>query len=228
MPLTELELPPADRRDPRLPGDVCAVLRAAERRIRRFQRRAHLPGFVPSDFAQVYAVLRGLAAADLAPGRLFCEWGSGFGVVTCLAALLDFDAFGIEIEAELVDAARRLADDFGLPAEFAHGSFLPPGRRPDGEFAWLSTDGADGHAELGLAAEDFSVIFAYPWPDEEGLTERLFARHAGAGAVLVTYHGGDDFRLRRKARCQAPRKRRGPRTERTTVSPPALGRRRID
>jgi hypothetical protein len=195
MPLTDLQVSVGDVR---VPGDVRLLLREADRRIRRFQRRAHVPGFVPSDFGRVYGVLRHLAVTDLAPGRLFCEWGSGFGVITCLAAMLDFDAFGIEIEEELVEAARRLADDFGLPAEFAHGSFLPADASADGEFAWLSTEGADGHAELGLGADDFGVIFAYPWPDEEGLTEHLFEQRAAAGAVLVTYHGGEDFRLRRK------------------------------
>ncbi len=197
LPLVELEVPAGDRH---IPGDVRAFLRDARRRIDRFQRDAHVPAFVPSDYDAVYAVLRALAAADLAPGRLFCEWGSGFGVVTCLASMLDFDAFGIEVEAELIDAARRLADDFGVPAEFAHGSFLPPGAAASGDFAWLDTDAPDAHAELGLGPEDFSLIFAYPWPDEEGLTERLFARYAAGGAVLVSYHGSEDFRLRRKRR----------------------------
>ena len=194
MPLIDLDVPPCEGRMPR---DVQKFLREAERRIRKFQRDAHLPAFVPSDFACVWNVLRAFAAANLAPGQLFCEWGSGFGVIACMAAMLDFDAFGIEVEGELVDAARRLADDFGLPVEFAHGSFLPNGTRADGEYAWLSTDAADAHEELGLDAEDFGVIFAYPWPDEEGLTERIFEQHAAAGAVLVTYHGGDEFQLRR-------------------------------
>jgi hypothetical protein len=197
MPLSDLDLTTST--EP-IPGEVRRFLREAERRIERFQRDAHLPGFVPSDFAQVYRVLHQLAAADVTPGRLFCEWGSGFGVVTCLAAMLDFDAVGIEVEGELVDAARRLAEDFDLPVQFAHGSFLPRGTRADGDYAWLNTDGADGHEELGLGAEDFSIIFTYPWPDEEGLTERLFECHASFGAVLITYHGGEDFRLRRKVR----------------------------
>jgi hypothetical protein len=195
MPLIDLDVPPSDLP---MPEDVRRFLREAGRRIDRFQRGAHVPGFVPSDFAEVYGTLQALAATVLAPGRLFCEWGSGFGVVACLAAMLDFDAVGIEVEGELVDAARRLADDFGLPVEFVHGSFLPAGTRTDGEYAWLSTAAADAHAELGLDTEDFSVIFAYPWPDEEGLTERLFEKHAGAGALLVTYHTGDACRLRRR------------------------------
>jgi hypothetical protein len=209
MPLIDLDVPSCEGRVPR---DVQKFLREAERRIRKFQRDAHLPAFVPSDFGCVWHVLRAFAAAELAPGRLFCEWGSGFGVIACLAAMLDFDAFGIEVEGELVDEARRLADDFGLAVEFGHGSFLPKGVRADGEYAWLSTDAADAHEELGLGAEDFGVIFAYPWPDEEGLTERIFEQHAAAGAVLVTYHGGADFQLRRLVadRRSARRARRSP------------------
>ena len=39
-----------------------------------------------------------------------------------LAAMLEFKVSGIEIERDLVDASRRLVDDFDLPVEFAHGS----------------------------------------------------------------------------------------------------------
>ena len=192
-----------------LPGDVRAFLREAERRIERFQRDHLIPGFVASDFPRAYNVLHALSDAAAAPGRLFCEWGSGFGVVACLAAMLDFDARGIEIDETLVDAARRLAGDFGLPVEFVRGSFIPQdseeclGPRP--EFAWLTVDtgGDDADGELGPA--DADVVFAYPWPDEEQLIEALFERHAGAGTVLVSYHGGEDFRVRRKVRRQRKR-----------------------
>ena len=66
-----------------------------------------------------------------------------------------------------------------------------------GGYSWLRTDEAQAN-ELGLDTSDFDVIFAYPWPDEEGATEKLFDRFARDGALLVTYHGGDDQRLRRK------------------------------
>jgi len=204
MPLVDLELPV--HRDP-VPADVRGFLREAGRRIRRFQRDVRVPGFVASDFAHVYRVLRALAETGMPPGQLFCEWGSGYGVVTCLAAMLDFDAIGIEVESKLVDAARQLADDFGVPATFIQGSYLPDRCDTDGEFAWLDTDAPDAHAELGLDADDFSVIFAYPWPDEERLTERLFARYGGVGAVLVSYHASDEMRLRRKRRGSFPHRR---------------------
>src|SRR5262245_28774858 len=124
MPLVDLNL--ATEATP-LPGDVRAFLREAERRVGRFQQERVIPGFVASDFGRAYHVLRALDEAAAAPGKLFCEWGSGFGVVTCLAAMLDFDACGIEIDETLVDAARQLAADFDLPVEFVCDSFLPAG-----------------------------------------------------------------------------------------------------
>ena len=201
MPLVDLD---HRSRTEKLPADVRSFLREAKRRIERFQLTGRVPGFVPSDFERAYAVLRDLAAADLAPGNLFCEWGSGFGVVACLAAMLDFDACGIEIEGELVEATRRLADDFGLPAEFIRGSFVPPGGEAHvhagGRYAWLTTEADQAYEELGLRPDDLDVIFAYPWPDEERVTSDLFERYAAVGAVLVTYHGGADFQLRQKTR----------------------------
>ena len=178
-------------------------MRQADRRIRRYHRRYRNSAFVPCNFSGAYGILQHLAAQAAAAGTLFCEWGSGFGVVTCLAALLEFDACGIEVDSTLVRASRRLAADFGLPVEFAHGSFIPAGdrllMRAAGSFAWLTTTEAPAHEELGLATEDFGIIFAYPWPDEERALAQLFERHAGAGALLVTHHGGEDFRLRRKS-----------------------------
>jgi hypothetical protein len=185
-----------------LPADVRCFLREADRRIERFQLTSRIPAFVASDFAGSYRVLKELARKWVTPGTLFCEWGSGFGVVACLAAMLDFDACGIEIEAELVDAAQQLADDFDLPVRFVQGSFIPRGCEAcvaaADDLSWLTLEAGGTHEELGLTPDDFAVIFAYPWPDEERITADLFACHAGAGALLVTYHGGDSFRVRRR------------------------------
>src|SRR5204863_9424486 len=114
-----------------------------------------------------------------------------------------FAARGLEVRGRLVRAARRLAADFDLPAEFARGSFIPSGARrgllAGGEFAWLTKGGRCGHEALGVGIEEFDVIYAYPWPDEERLVERLFESHAGPGALLMTYHGESGISLRRQA-----------------------------
>jgi hypothetical protein len=185
-----------------LPTDVRSFLREAGRRIEEFQHLHRLPAFVPSDFEASYCALKDLAGACAKPGQLFCEWGSGFGVVACLAAMLEFDACGIEIEGELVEAAQQLADDFGLPVTFIQGSFIPPGGETctagDDGYAWFTSEGDGAHDELGLAPADFAIIYAYPWPDEESAIADLFERYAGAGAVLVTYHSLGVIRVRRR------------------------------
>lgn len=206
MSLIELPRPTADGP---LPPEVRRLLRAADRRIEQFRFDPRLCGFVPSDYAGAYRMLQGLWDSGVARGERFCEWGSGFGVVACLAAAVGFESCGIEIEGDLVAEARRLADDFDLPVEFVQGSFVPRGAESRvcsaGEYSWLTTDGDYAYEELGLEPADLDVVFAYPWPDEEAITAQLFDRYAGPGAVLVTFHGGDDFRVRRKARRKASR-----------------------
>jgi hypothetical protein len=158
---------------------------------------------VSSDFALAYAALSHLEASALVPGDQFCEWGSGLGVVCCLAAITGFRAFGIEASGRLVREARRLAADFDLPAEFASGNYIPRGTG-DGllagrDFAWLTRNGRCGYEALGVALDEFDLIYAYPWPDEERLVEELFDGHARPGALLLTYHGERGLWLRRKA-----------------------------
>ena len=145
--------------------------------------------------------------AKLAPGNAFCEWGSGFGVVASLAAMLKFRAYGIEIERGLVDASNRLANDFGLSVKFVHGSFVPPEGRAIvdeahanniAEFFDPVMDADNAYRELGLDPDRLDLVFAYPWPDEKRVIENVFAHFAAEGALLLTYNRFDAVRLRRK------------------------------
>ncbi len=203
MPLVDIEI---SVNGSVLPDDVVAFLREADLRVSQFVSNSplRLTGFVPSDFVTVYHALRAISEANLAPGTSFCEWGSGFGVVASLAAMLGFKVCGIEIERGLVDASRRLADDFDLPVEFVHGSFVPSGAEAyaketyadnNAEYFWLVTDADDAYNELGLGPNDFDIVFAYPWPGEEYLFTSLFEKHAADKALLLTYDYFNSVRL---------------------------------
>jgi len=188
------------------PDPILRLLQDAETQIDGFVEGRldnPIPGFVPSDFVRVWCGLRTIQARGLISGRSFCEWGSGFGVVACMAAYLDFDASGIEIHGSLVEAAGALAQAHGLPVEFVCGSYMPAGTEAladasASEFAWIETDGPSGYEELGLDIDDFDLIYAFPWPGEEELVHVLFDRYAATGALLLTFNGVEDLRFQRK------------------------------
>jgi hypothetical protein len=208
MPLRDLDvtISPAA-----LPAEAQRFILEAEERIDRFLVECRAPAFVPCDYAAAFHVLRALSDGTLTRGRRFCEWGSGFGVVVGLAAMLDFDACGIEIEGALVEEARKLAEDFDLPSEFVCGSFVPRGAEDRvhtaGTYSWLTTESDYAYDDLDLEVSDLDVVFAYPWPDEEGVVCALFEHYAGPGAVLATYHGSAEFRLKRKVATRNRRRR---------------------
>ncbi len=189
----------------RAPSNITRLLREADTRIRahlEFQR-GEARGFVASDFALVNRALERIVEERLAQGPLFCEWGSGFGVVAMLAAMHGFDACGIEVQAELVLAAEELADLFGCDVRFANGSFLAEGDEDlieSAEHSWWHTSEGNAYEDLDLGPEEFDVFFGYPWPGEESLFDELFVRYASVGALLLTYHDATGVLVQRKAR----------------------------
>ena len=205
MPLVQLSLPNAL---PSAPPEVTRFIVDAQSRVDSFIE-SHLEepvhSFVPSDFPLVYGALRHVAEENLAAGPLFCEWGSGAGVVTCLAAMVGFDACGIEFEADLVDVSTRLARQYQLKADFYRGNLVPHGGQKIAEevseFEWLAVGGPDPYDQMELEIDDFDLVFAYPWPGEERVIKRLFDRFASDGALLMTYDGTEGVRLfRRRSR----------------------------
>jgi len=203
MRLAEVELALSEAAAPEV---VSRLLADARQILAEFEEesRAAIPAFVPSDFELVYRALAAIKVAHLATGRRFIEWGSGIGVVTSLAALVDFDAMGIEIEPRLVEIAEQLAERHEVACQFATGSFVPAGAEPlldwGRDVAWLSVGGPDGYAELELDPDDFDLVFAYPWPGEEQVIFDLFVDSAAVGGLLLTYHGLEGVRLQRKLR----------------------------
>ena len=122
--------------------------------------------FVPSNYNTVYSVL-----AALPPGGRFCEWGSGIGIVTGLAARLGFAACGIEIHAKMAAASRQLLADYGLSATIETGSYF----------------------EMERAADNY---FTYCWPSKWQRVEEHFESVAPAHARLLMCHGAEDIRCK--------------------------------
>jgi len=171
------------------------------------------PRFVPSVPERVFAVLEEVTTRNLPPNRVFCEWGSGFGTATCLASLLGYEAYGLEIEEELVRLSRAIARRLGMPVEILCTSLFPEGYE-----AYSGVDGlelvtpesrSDRNANdedrgllrydgMEIAIADIGLFFAYPWPEEQALMQQLFDAVAMEGAMLVVYHTDKDIRVFRK------------------------------
>lgn len=141
--------------------------------------------FVPANYTRVLRML--LERRRM--GTRFLEWGSATGVITIMADLLGYEAYGIELDPALVRTARALAERYESAAVFAHGSFLPAGyvyRRSDGDTR-LGTigDGPSGYQELGRALEDFDLVFGYPWGGEAAMMRDLMKQYGAPDAELL-------------------------------------------
>lgn len=193
------------------PDVVARFIAEADKRYDRFwqgQGRRRFPRYVPSEPAQVYAALSRIAEGELLLGRVFCEWGSGFGVATGLAALLGFEAHGIEIEDQLVDHARALHGDSGINATILHGSYLPEGYTSysawggdqlveDASSNYDANDRAFSprYEGMGYDLDEIDLFFTYPWPGEQEMMLDLFDTLAGDGALLLAYYGDSNLCL---------------------------------
>jgi hypothetical protein len=120
-----------------------------------------------------------------------------------MADLLGFDACGIELDSALVDVGRDLASRWQSKARFAAGSFIPMGwewQRPSGNGRHGTIGGGpSGYLELGLALDEFDVVYAYPWMGEEPMMLDLMRCYGREDARLLlhtteagtrTYQGG--------------------------------------
>ncbi len=195
----EIEVPEAD-----IPDNVARLIDTCSRGWERFfadDDGHEAPRFVPSVPEIVFSALAEVTQRNLPPNRVFCEWGSGFGTATCIAALLGYKAYGVEIEEELVWQSRAIARRLKIPVEIICTNMFPEGygshsgvggaewvalesfRDPnDADRRPLRYDGMDiDVAEIGL-------FFVYPWAEERELMQALFDAVAVEGAILVVYH----------------------------------------
>jgi hypothetical protein len=168
----------------------------------RFDREVRQKGFHPFVAADYERVLEALLPLR-APGLRFLEWGSATGVVTIMADLLGFEAYGIELDAGLVDVAQRLAKQFESDARFVTGSFLPAGYkwRPangDGRLGTIGV-GVSAYPTLGHALDDFDVVYAYPWDGEAPMMLDLMRTYGSAKARFLL-NGDEGVQIYRNGR----------------------------
>jgi SAM-dependent methyltransferase len=196
-----------------LPADVQALIDAAEARFEQFyaeKLNQRYPRYIASEPAQVYAALKWVTDRELAPELRFMEWGSGFGVATGMAALLGYDATGIELRAGLVAIARELLASQSIAADFLCTSYIPDGfieydvaggsdLVADNSFGYQLENGPiyqDEEQEVDIAEVD--LFYAYPWPGEQEMMLKLFDAVAEVDAILIAYYGDCEICIYRK------------------------------
>ena len=180
--------------DPALRARLHALVEEGRDIFDRFDlevRQKDFHPFVPADYERILRALLSVRA----PGLRFLEWGSATGVIAIMADLLGFEAYGIEIDAQLVETARELARRHGSGARFAAGSFLPAGYRyrpRDGD-ARLGTigKGESAYPLLGHPLDDFDVVYGYPWGGEEPMMLDLMRAYGSRDARLLLHIGSD-------------------------------------
>jgi len=197
-----------------LPTKAAAYLAEANRRIDRLfesGRNKRMPRFIPSDAPAIYNALDFLTREDLPLGRVYCEWGSGYGIGACFAALLGYEAYGIEIEEELVHSSEKLADDFDIKIQIINSDYMPEGFecgngiggaelvRPEQQaFGQENFDDVARYEGMDHGLDEVDLFFIYPWPGEQEFVQEFFHAVAADGAILLAYYGENDLCAYRK------------------------------
>ena len=179
---------------------VCADGWAIWERFDRTVREREFHPFIAAD----YDVVRRALLALPGRGRRFLEWGSASGVITVMADVIGFEAYGIELDASLVRTAREFAVRHQSQAKFVAGSYLPTGYRRPGPVgprdAEKTGDGPSGYLQLGLALDDFDVVFGYPWGGEAPMMLDLMRQYGSPDALLLLHDTNEGVKGYRRGR----------------------------
>ena len=188
-----------------LPAEIEELLSKADLILQSYWDSWHsrpIEQYVACDFRDVWRALHAVKSRNLTFGNLFCEWGCGFGIVTALASKLGWDSVGIEAEGFLVEQARSFLKAESIDAEIWHGNFLPIGAdqlaKRQANHASLFHKIPSVYASESLAVDDFSTIFAYPWPGEDYFLKDVFRCYGADQAILVMFLGPYELEIYRK------------------------------
>lgn len=142
----------------------------------------------------------------LKQGNKILELGSANGLMTVLFASVGLNAYGIDINRELVDLANKKLEDLrskgllpeNVDCKFANGSYFLEDLVEEGEKAKLK-EGVERHdravvfpfeegnpyQQLGINFRDFDVVYGFLWDEDERNVWQLFAKHAKPNAKLL-------------------------------------------
>lgn len=180
-------------------------LQAARERVQKYWDQfpqKPLSQYIECDFDLVAAAIQECCNKQMLDGKLFIEWGCGFGVITGVASVLGLDAIGVEAEAFLCEEGEKLFSAADVQAEIWNGNFLPDGSRelsePEDPMVSLTHQLSAVYDDHDFALEDFAMVFVYPWPGEEHFLKLVFDSFARSGALLLLYRGPYQIELYRK------------------------------
>ncbi|MEM6691170.1 MAG: class I SAM-dependent methyltransferase [Planctomycetota bacterium] len=171
---------------------------------------APLEQFVCADAELIGKAITWIGESRMAMGTRFLEWGCGIGTITGVAALLGWDAIGIEghpgLAKEAIDRLRTVGGEAIL------GNFLPEDVEEEelqehldaddwyatGLAPSLGHDLLSAYEGLGLSIEDFALVYSYPWPGESPIHQKVFEQYASPGALHLEFRGPNEVQLWRK------------------------------
>ena len=211
MAVEEIKL---DLKDILVPPDIATLVLEADQGMDNYYdagKNKGNPNIVPCDPTLFYKALAYITQKDIPIGRVFCEWGSGFGYCGCLAAKLGYDSFGVELDEKLVAYSEKFAKTRGLDVTYLTTSYFPEG---------FSCYEGSGGRELITPEEtsyrdhsnhflpiysgmehdtgEIDVFFVYPWPTEYEMFLELFDALASDGAIYLVYYGDGEMCAYRK------------------------------
>ena len=210
MPIEEIDLK-IERK--KLPEKVKNYLRDANKLIDELfetERNRKIPQFIPCNDELLYHWLAAIKTSELCLGKVYCEWGSGYGVGACLASLLGYESYGIEIEKSLTEASRKLAEDSNIAVTIIERDYMPEGFecyegsggaeliKPE-NYTYQDRSGLrPGYEGMDANLDEVDLFFIYPWPGEQEFVLEFFQAVAADGALCLIYLGDDEFGLYKK------------------------------
>ncbi len=211
MPIETIQL---DLKSVDVPDDISRLIQEADQGMDDYYDAGENkgnPNIVPCDPTLFYQALAYITEKDIPIGRVFCEWGSGFGYCGCLAAKLGYESYGIEWDEKLVEYSEEFAAKRGIEVTYLQTSYFPPGyscyegagarelvRPDDSDYRSSSNLFFPHYPGMEQDTGEIDVFFVYPWPSEYEMFQELFEEVASDGAIFLVYYGDGEMCAYRK------------------------------